>query len=430
MSGALDALSSSSVSRRPSASSNRANSPSTNYYAPNQPLPPIPINHQSHSTRPSASSSASAATVTPVAANPSPRHHPRQLSNSYRTFVSTTGDFDSPRIPYLQQHQIEDSPTLRADDGGMARDTDDDDSRSAGDNGTTESSVAGPASSTSALGLPGLPVSGSGFAGGSLHHHQSQSRRTSANTNGSQAQDPRVLQHHPSHHGSLKNMNSQSSLAGMPTARSNKQRDPGERVISRTTSRQTSGQGVPPSKASATGDPKENGAAATSNGTSAAADPTSTSAVPDRTGQPTPKPSPSQGGAQSKSSKSHPQTTSRAKFRHTPHLPQYEAERVSAAMMHWSKAPVHGTLPTRSMRAHTVTMVDNIAWIFGGCDERGCWRDVWCFDIGTCTSVIGVARRCKMLIFGDSISQRRSNGHTPKCVERCLHHVEPIRPLS
>ncbi|KAG8894376.1 hypothetical protein FRC00_009039 [Tulasnella sp. 408] len=266
----------------------------------------------------------------------------------------------------------------------MARDTDDDDSRSAGDNGTTESSVAGPASSTSALGLPGLPVSGSGFAGGSLHHHQSQSRRTSANTNGSQAQDPRVLQHHPSHHGSLKNMNSQSSLAGMPTARSNKQRDPGERVISRTTSRQTSGQGVPPSKASATGDPKENGAAATANGTSTAADPTSTSAVPDRTGQPTPKPSPSaQGGAQSKSSKSHPQTTSRAKFRHTPHLPQYEAERVSAAMMHWSKAPVHGTLPTRSMRAHTVTMVDNIAWIFGGCDERGCWRDVWCFDIET-----------------------------------------------
>ncbi|KAG8929865.1 hypothetical protein FRC01_003684, partial [Tulasnella sp. 417] len=290
------------------------------------------------------------------------------------TFVSTAGDFDSPRIPYLQQQQIEDSPTLRADDGGMARDTDDDDSRSAGDNGTAESSVGGtgPASSTSALGLPGLPVSGSGFAGGSLHHHQSQSRRTSANTNGSQAQDPRVLQHHPSHHGSLKNMNSQSSLAGMPTARSNKQREGGERVISRTTSRQTSGQGAPSLKASASGDPKENGAAATPNGASAAADGTSTSAVPDRTGQPTPKPSPSaQGHAQSKSSKSHPQSTSRAKFRHTPHLPQYEAERVSAAMMHWSKAPVHGTLPTRSMRAHTVTMVDNIAWIFGGCDERG-----------------------------------------------------------
>ncbi|KIO16174.1 hypothetical protein M407DRAFT_57006, partial [Tulasnella calospora MUT 4182] len=28
-------------------------------------------------------------------------------------------------------------------------------------------------------------------------------------------------------------------------------------------------------------------------------------------------------------------------------------------------------------------MVDNIAWIFEGCDERGCWRDVWCFDIHT-----------------------------------------------
>ncbi|KIO21780.1 hypothetical protein M407DRAFT_57185, partial [Tulasnella calospora MUT 4182] len=60
-----------------------------------------------------------------------------------------------------------------------------------------------------------------------------------------------------------------------------------------------------------------------------------------------------------------------------------DAERVSAAQMQWSKAAVHGTLPTRSMRAHTVTIVDNIAWIFGWCDERGCWSDAWCFDIET-----------------------------------------------
>lgn len=34
------------------------------------------------------------------------------------------------------------------------------------------------------------------------------------------------------------------------------------------------------------------------------------------------------------------------------------------------------------MRAHTVTLVDNIAWLFGGCDEKGCARDVWCCDVG------------------------------------------------
>ncbi|KIO16507.1 hypothetical protein M407DRAFT_33850 [Tulasnella calospora MUT 4182] len=66
---------------------------------------------------------------------------------------------------------------------------DDDDSRSAGDNGTTESSVGGtsPASSTSVFGSPGLPAAG--------------------NADGLELHDPRVPQYHPSHHGSLKNMN-------------------------------------------------------------------------------------------------------------------------------------------------------------------------------------------------------------------------------
>ncbi|KAG8927263.1 hypothetical protein FRC02_008340 [Tulasnella sp. 418] len=78
------------------------------------------------------------------------------------------------------------------------------------------------------------------------------------------------------------------------------------------------------------------------------------------------------------------QEAGRIKYRNTPHLPHStSAERVPSAMMYWSRAPVHGALPTRNMRAHTVTVVDNIAWVFGGCDEKGCWRDVWCFDIET-----------------------------------------------
>ena len=37
----------------------------------------------------------------------------------------------------------------------------------------------------------------------------------------------------------------------------------------------------------------------------------------------------------------------------------------------------------RNMRAHTVTLVDNVAWLFGGCDDKGCWKDIYCFDTGT-----------------------------------------------
>ncbi|KAI0337683.1 galactose oxidase [Trametopsis cervina] len=51
--------------------------------------------------------------------------------------------------------------------------------------------------------------------------------------------------------------------------------------------------------------------------------------------------------------------------------------------MYWSKAPVYGTLPSHGLRAHSVTLVDGIAWIFGGCDDKGCWKDVWCFNTET-----------------------------------------------
>ena len=73
----------------------------------------------------------------------------------------------------------------------------------------------------------------------------------------------------------------------------------------------------------------------------------------------------------------------RAKIRAIPHLPHGSGEPAPSTLMYWSRAPVYGQLPTRSMRAHSVTLVDNTAWLFGGCDERGCARDVWCCDIGT-----------------------------------------------
>jgi hypothetical protein len=71
------------------------------------------------------------------------------------------------------------------------------------------------------------------------------------------------------------------------------------------------------------------------------------------------------------------------RFRTTPRLPHSDDVAIApATTMYWSRAPVHGALPMRNMRAHTVTLVDNVAWLFGGCDDKGCWKDIYCFDTG------------------------------------------------
>src|SRR6266702_5301269 len=72
------------------------------------------------------------------------------------------------------------------------------------------------------------------------------------------------------------------------------------------------------------------------------------------------------------------------RLRVIPHLPNATSiEPSPPPVMYWSKAPVWGTLPSHGFRAHTVTLADNVAWIFGGCDDRGCFKDMWCFNIGT-----------------------------------------------
>lgn len=69
--------------------------------------------------------------------------------------------------------------------------------------------------------------------------------------------------------------------------------------------------------------------------------------------------------------------------RNTPHLPHAkDIEAAPATLMYWSRAPVYGLLPQHGMRAHSATLVDNIAWLFGGCDEKGCWKDVYLFNTG------------------------------------------------
>ncbi|PWN29903.1 galactose oxidase, partial [Jaminaea rosea] len=51
--------------------------------------------------------------------------------------------------------------------------------------------------------------------------------------------------------------------------------------------------------------------------------------------------------------------------------------------MYWSKAPVHGSVPKRCFRAHTATLDGETMWLFGGCDSKGCFGTVWCFDVET-----------------------------------------------
>ncbi|KAF7373327.1 hypothetical protein MSAN_00542200 [Mycena sanguinolenta] len=72
------------------------------------------------------------------------------------------------------------------------------------------------------------------------------------------------------------------------------------------------------------------------------------------------------------------------KVRSSPRLPHdTEVEAAPSTVLYWSKAPVFGIIPTRTMRAHTVTLVDTMAWLFGGCDDKDCSKDVFCFDTET-----------------------------------------------
>ena len=78
------------------------------------------------------------------------------------------------------------------------------------------------------------------------------------------------------------------------------------------------------------------------------------------------------------------------KFRANPRLPhEKDVESVPSTVMYWSRAPVWGTVPMRTMRAHTVTLVDNTIWLFGGCDDKENARDIYCFDIG-----MSIGRSC------------------------------------
>lgn len=84
------------------------------------------------------------------------------------------------------------------------------------------------------------------------------------------------------------------------------------------------------------------------------------------------------------SKKSATDVPAKPRIRVLPRLPHVkDVELASATSMYWSKAPVYGHLPMRGMKAHSATLVDGVAWLFGGCDgDKGCWNDIYCFDTG------------------------------------------------
>ncbi|RKP06211.1 hypothetical protein THASP1DRAFT_18758 [Thamnocephalis sphaerospora] len=51
--------------------------------------------------------------------------------------------------------------------------------------------------------------------------------------------------------------------------------------------------------------------------------------------------------------------------------------------LYWSKAGTFGKSPPKALRAHTVTVVGERLFVFGGCDARVCFNDLYLFDADT-----------------------------------------------
>lgn len=48
----------------------------------------------------------------------------------------------------------------------------------------------------------------------------------------------------------------------------------------------------------------------------------------------------------------------------------------------WYRGPVHGALPGRTLRSHSMTKIRNKAWVIGGYDARQTYRDIYCLELG------------------------------------------------
>ncbi|CRK33984.1 hypothetical protein BN1708_006239, partial [Verticillium longisporum] len=109
----------------------------------------------------------------------------------------------------------------------------------------------------------------------------------------------------------------------------------------------------------------------------------STSAI---AGRPTPGPTPSRTASTVHSSSVHSYTRAppqRGQFTAFPPLQDPktapDVPPAPASGMYWSRAPVSGA-PHTSLRAHTTTLVGSNIFVFGGCDSRACFNELYVFD--------------------------------------------------
>ncbi|CAG8844325.1 3589_t:CDS:2, partial [Racocetra persica] len=65
------------------------------------------------------------------------------------------------------------------------------------------------------------------------------------------------------------------------------------------------------------------------------------------------------------------------------HMPQAPpVPPAPAPSMYWSKMRTHGKIP-KALRAHTVNLVGELMYVFGGCDSRTCFNSIYIFDADT-----------------------------------------------
>lgn len=80
-----------------------------------------------------------------------------------------------------------------------------------------------------------------------------------------------------------------------------------------------------------------------------------------------------------------------------------DAEQAPSTGMYWSRAPVYGAIPNRSMRAHSITVIDNVVWLFGGCDDRESWKDIYCLNVGACITCAKIINKFILHIYIESM---------------------------
>lgn len=67
-----------------------------------------------------------------------------------------------------------------------------------------------------------------------------------------------------------------------------------------------------------------------------------------------------------------------------------------APAMFWHKPACFGKAPPKALRAHTMTLIgDGCMLVFGGCDARACFNQIYIFDAG---NLIGIHCRHHVLV--------------------------------